>query len=136
MKTLNPYINFAGKCREALAFYQDCFGGEILALQTFAEAPEEVPGASKDNVMHAEFKAESIFFMATDGMGSGVVEGSNISLSLNFTDETEQETIFMALSQGGNVTMPLAEMFWGAKFGSLTDRYGINWMLNCPKSSA
>lgn len=134
MKSLNPYINFSGKCREALNFYKACFNGEIEAISTFDEAPGETDEKFKDNVMHSEFRAEGIFFMATDGMpGRDAVSGDNISLTLQFTDEQEQARIFEALSQGGKITQPLEDTFWGARFGMLVDRYGIHWMLNCAK---
>lgn len=134
MKSLNPYINFSGRCREALDFYKECFNGEIEALSTFAEAPGDTDEKFKDNVMHSEFRAEGVFFMATDGMpGREAVVGDNVFLTIQFTDEQEQARIFDALSQGGKVTQPLEDTFWGARFGMLVDRYGINWMLNCAK---
>lgn len=134
MKSLNPYLNFSGKCREALEFYKECFKGEIETLSTFAEAPGNTDEKSKDNVMHSEFRAEGIFFMATDGMpGREAVTGDNIFLTIQFTDEQEQARIFDTLSQGGKVTQPLEDTFWGSRFGMLVDRYGINWMLDCAK---
>lgn len=132
MKSLNPYINFSGKCKEALQFYKECFNGEIVALNTFAEYPEEIPEEVKSKIMHAEFKAEEIHFMATDGMPNNKnIIGNNITLSIQITDEEEQTKIFNFLAKNGTVTMPLENTFWGARFGMLTDQYDINWMLNC-----
>ncbi len=71
--------------------------------------------------------------MASDGMDNSEPLRSNISLSINLPNEREQETVFNKLAEGGTVTMPLQETFWGAKFGMLTDQFGINWMLNCEK---
>jgi PhnB protein len=137
MKSLNPYINFSGKCREALAFYKECFNGEIPTLSTFADAPGETDEKYKQNVMHSEFRAEGVFFMATDGMPDrDAVIGDNISLTVILTDEQEQTRIFEALSQGGKVVQPLQEAFWGARFGMLVDRYGIHWMLSCTKEDS
>jgi PhnB protein len=137
MKSLNPYINFSGKCREALGFYKECFNGEIPTLSMFADAPGETDEKYKQNVMHSEFRAEGIFFMATDGMpGREAVIGDNISLTVLLTDEQEQTRIFEALSQGGKVVQPLQEAFWGARFGMLVDRYGIHWMLSCTKEDS
>jgi PhnB protein len=134
MKTLNPYINYFGKCREALDFYKKCFGGEIVAAQTFEDAKMEVADEYKQRLIHSEFKAEGIHFMATDGRPDDKpAPGSNISLAINFTDEKEQQTIFDALAEGGTVIMPLGDSFWGARFGMLADRYGVHWMLNCQK---
>jgi len=134
MKSFNPYINFAGNTRAALEFYQQCFNGEILHMQTFGEAQQEVSGEELNRIMHAEFKAEGIHIMASDGMpGDKVTQGDTISLSINFTDEAEQTDIFNSLSNGGIISMPLQDTFWGARFGMLTDRFGIHWMFNCYK---
>ena len=67
MKSVNPYFDFGGRCREALEFYKECFGGEIIELVTYAETPLEVPEQFKQQIMHAKFRAEDIYFMATDG---------------------------------------------------------------------
>jgi PhnB protein len=134
MKTLVPYLTFAGNCREAFEFYKVCLNGEITAIQTFAEAKMEVDDSFKNRILHAEFRAEDVFFMASDGNSGFVVNpGNNISLNLDLTDGKEQERIFKALAEGGAVTMPLQKTFWGATYGMLTDRYGIQWMLNCSK---
>jgi PhnB protein len=94
----------------------------------------EVDDSFKQRIIHAEFRAEDVFFMASDGNSGFVVNpGNNISLTINLTDGQEQERIFKALAEGGIVTMPLHKTFWGATYGMLTDRYGIQWMLNCSK---
>ena len=137
MKTLNPYINFAGKCREAITFYKDCFKGEITALQTYAEAGMDVPEPFKQKVLHSELKAEDIVLMASDGQpGVAVTVGDNITLSIILTDQAEQERIFNVLADGGKVDLALQDTFWGARFGIVTDRYGIHWQLNCDKKPA
>lgn len=137
MKSLNPYINFSGKCREALNFYKECFNGEIERLSTFAEAPGDTDEKVKDNIMHSEFRAEGVFFMATDGMpGREAAVGDNIFLTVQLTDAQEQTRLFDALSRGGRVTQPLEDTFWGSRFGMLVDRYGINWMLDCAKKDS
>lgn len=139
MKQIHPYLNFPGTCREALEFYKECFGGEIQSLQTFGEmpgfeeSPDEVPEEAKKNIMHAEFKAEGIYFMASDGDPRGsVTMGDNVSLSIQLDDSKEQDKIFEKLSQGGRVLMPLEDTFWNSRFGLIADRYGITWMLDCP----
>lgn len=134
MKTLHPYIDFSGKCREALEFYKKCLHGEIVTIQTFGEAPVGAEEKDKQNIMHSEFRAEGIHFMATDGMPDRkATAGDNISLTIQFTDENEQTEIFNALAEGGKVTQPVVDTFWGARFGMLVDRYGIHWMVNCQK---
>ena len=134
MKTIVPYLTFTGNCREAFEFYKECVKGEITSIQTFEEAKMEVDDSFKHRIIHAEFRAEGVHFMASDGMQGFVANpGNNISLDIDLTDEKEQARIFEALAKGGAVTMPLQTTFWGAKYGMLTDRYGIQWMLNCSK---
>jgi len=134
MKNLGFYLTFPGNCEEALNFYKECLKGEIKNLQRFETAPMPVPDNYKKKIINAEFKAEGVFFMASDGMADQPpVIGNNISLSFNITDLKEQEELFNKLSKGGKITMPLQDTFWGARFGMLTDKFGINWMLNCQK---
>jgi PhnB protein len=132
VKTLTPYLSFQGTCEAALSLYADVFGGRITELKRFGDAP---PGASrhpnKDHVMHARFEAEQIQLMASDGREKHATGEPAISLSVEFTDRAEQEVAFEKLSAGGKVTMPLADQFWGARFGMLVDKFGIHWMMNC-----
>jgi PhnB protein len=133
MAILNPYLKFNDrKCREAMNFYQSIFGGE-LTFQTIGDSPmaDEVPAESQDNIMHAEFKAPGILVYASDMMRDKAIVGDNVGLSLNYTDLEEQRKHFEMLSEGGEVFMPLEKAFWGDMFGVVTDKYGIEWMLNC-----
>lgn len=131
MKNLNAYLSFAGNCEEALNFYRDSIGGEVASMMRYADSPMEVPQESAQWVMHAEFRSGDLCFMAADGMpGQEMASGGNVSLMMNLTDGDEQEQVFNALADGGTVTMPLQDTFWGARFGMVTDRYGINWMLH------
>lgn len=135
MREMIPYLNFEGKTKEALEAYTQIFGGEITQIQTFGDVMD-APEDQKNRVMHANFKAEGIHIMASDGRpGQPVPVGETISLSLNLDDEAEQTRIFDALSQGGKVTQPLENAFWGARFGMVTDRFNIHWMLNCQKQA-
>jgi PhnB protein len=132
MKKLVPYLHFVGQCRAALETYKQIFNGEISSLQTYGDSNREADASNKDAVLHSVFDAEGIHFMASDDMrGFQVHPDNNVTLSLDFSDEQEQARVFNALAEGGSVTMPLEKTFWGAKFGMLTDRYGIQWMLNC-----
>ena len=134
MPNLTPYFTFDGNCREAMNFYRDCFKGEITQIQTFAEANMPVDEKMKSHILHAEMRAGEILLMASDGMADFVAQpGNNVSLTVNLTDVKEEERLFAALAAGGKVSMPLQDTFWGARYGMLTDRYGVNWMLNCPK---
>ncbi|MEX0966494.1 MAG: VOC family protein [Bacteroidia bacterium] len=139
MKNLNVYLNFPGNCEEALNFYKDCFKGNIKSKQTYGDAPPDpgmkIPSGHKDKILHSELEADGIYFMACDAMPGqdSVTFGNNVSLSINLDDETEQTRIFDALLKGGTQIMPLENTFWGARFGMLKDKFGINWMLNCQK---
>lgn len=131
MKTFNPYINFSGRCQEALAFYEVALNGKTVMRQTYGQAPQAIAGVNPTHIMHAEFKAEGIYFMATDGMVNHAPPTlNNITLNINFSNPDEQQAVFLSLSENGTVTMDLSETFWGARFGTVTDQFGIQWMLN------
>ena len=132
MKTLNPYINFAGRCQEALSFYENALNGKVVMRQTFGQAPNAAPGVNPALIMHAEFQAEGIYFMATDGMTPEAPASSSlITLNIGFSDVDEQQSVFNALKNGGEEIMPLNDTFWGARFGIVKDPFGVHWMLNC-----
>jgi len=136
MATLNPYLNFAGNTEEAFNFYKSVFGGEFLTLQRFKDTPEagKVPQNEKDMVMHVALPVgKGNTLMATDAlesMGQKLSVGNNIYLSLEAESKEEADKLFKGLSSGGKVTMPLADAFWGAYFGMVTDKFGIQWMVN------
>ena len=133
MEAIVPYLMFNGNAAEALAFYAKAFDGKTLFQQSFGEAPmgNETPDEYKSQIMHATFQAGELTFMVSDNMpGHQVSGGTNLSLSLNFKTVADIDKIFAALSEGATVTMPLQDTFWGAKFGMLTDKFGINWMFN------
>lgn len=127
-----PYFTFDGNCEEALNFYAQAFNGQINNLSRFEGSPAEGMATDKQRVMHAQFEAPRISFMASDsGDESWKAEkGNMVHLSINFDDAVELEKVFTALSDGATITMPLQDTFWGARFGMLTDRFGINWMFN------
>jgi PhnB protein len=133
MEAIVPYLMFNGNTAEALAFYAKAFDGKTLFQQSFGESPmgNETPDEYKSKIMHATFQAGDLTFMVSDSMpGQQVSGGTNLSLSLNFKTVADIDKIFAALSEGAKVTMPLQDTFWGAKFGMLTDKFGINWMFN------
>jgi PhnB protein len=135
---LEPYLFFYGKCEEALTFYKDVFDGEIVSMMRFEGSPMEsqVAPEFKKGVMHATFKSPTVEFMASDGNPSRKFDSGNISLSLATEDENEAQRVFGKLAEGGEVTMPLQAVFWGGTFGTLTDRYGIDWMVSCGHNGA
>lgn len=131
MHAIVPYMTFNGNAKEALAFYAKAFDGKILFQQTFGESPMDSRPDYKDKIMHASFQAGDLTFMVSDCMpGQPVAGGTNTSLSMNFDNVESIDKTFAALSEGATITMPLQDTFWGAKFGMLVDKYGINWMFN------
>ena len=138
---ITTYLNFPGNTEEAFNFYKKIFNGEFTGggLQRFGdiEMPAGAPpmsDADKKLIIHAELTIlGGHVLMATDAsesMGLKVIQGNNMHINLEPESKEETERLFAALSEGGTVTMPLADMFWGAYFASFTDKYGINWMLN------
>jgi len=131
MSKIIAYLNFPGTCREAMTFYQQCLGGE-LHLMGFEGAPgaEQLPEAARNGVMHANLVNGSLTLMASDSPLAPVTNGDSVSLSIDCDSAAEADQLFAALSAGGTVRMPLADQFWGAKFGMLVDKFGINWLVN------
>lgn len=144
---LHAYVFFQGNCQEALNFYAQALDGEIVEFHSYNENSEfakSLPTEWHDKWMHASFKAGEIFFMAADVLSASAGEygaevnypTSPITLSLNFTSEEQEIEVFNQLATDGNVTMPLTDTFWGAKFGMLTNKFGIKWMFNYDKPRA
>lgn len=130
---LAPYLFFHGACEEALNFYAKCLNGHIAHLSRVAGTPaeEHVSPEHRNMVMHATFVAGDVTFMASDGRPGALPDGEDdIVLSLATSDAAEGERVFAALAEGGKVEMPLQDAFWGGRFGQLTDRFGIQWMLS------
>ena len=132
---LNTYLNFDGNCREAFEFYRSVFGGEFSIFQAFRDGPGDMglPEEELDNVMHVSLPVGDSVLMGSDmpsGFGPPHVAGNNFSVSVSLDTREETDRLFAALSDGGAVTMPLQDMFWGSYFGSCTDKFGINWQVN------
>ncbi|MFC5272028.1 VOC family protein [Adhaeribacter terreus] len=133
MAHLTPYLAFNGNCRDAMEFYKTVFGGELM-MQTFGEAPVNASEADKGRIMHAQLSSGNFMLMASDGMPDHPVTfGNSVTISVHPQSKEETEKQFNALSEGGQVTMPLSDTFWGAYFGMLTDKFGIPWMFNFQK---
>jgi PhnB protein len=143
MARLDPYLNFNGNCEEAFNFYRSVFGGEFQGVQRYSDMP---PGAGEGQqdphsqvpnhyVMHISLPiGPNSNLMGSDrpeAMGAAT-PGNNFSISVHTSNDEETDRIFNGLAEGGQVTMPLETQFWGARFGMLTDRFGINWMVNQP----
>lgn len=131
---LNPYLNFDGTAGRAIALYESALGAKTENVMRFGDAPGmgEQPEHNKNRVMHAMLHVGSGVIMVSDTMpGEAATEGSNTHVCLNFDDPNDMTTKFNALAAGGSITTPLQDTFWGAKFGTLTDAFGIRWMFNC-----
>jgi PhnB protein len=129
MNALTPYLNFPGNCREAVTFYKECFDAE-LHITTFGDMNPATPEAQKDAVMHALVRNGAAVLMASDAQFAGFVAGTNVSVSIHPASLEEADRLWAALSVGANIRQPLADAPWGARFGMLTDKFGIHWMLN------
>jgi PhnB protein len=128
---VEPYLFFEGRCEEAIAFYSKAIGAELTMLMRFKENPEPCncqPG-TEDKVMHASFRIGDTTVMASDGRCQGKAAFQGFSLSISVKDESDAERFFSALSEGGEVMMPLAKTFYSPRFGMVTDRFGILWMI-------
>jgi PhnB protein len=134
MKTLNPYLSFTGNCEEALHFYKEALGGEIVELHRYDEMPDS-PAELKEKILHAQLTSGNVSFMCSDTFPQyyEVKKGNDVTMMLGFDNEEEQTKAFEALAQGGTITMPLEDTFWNARFGSLVDKYGFSWSLNYDK---
>ena len=128
---VQPYINFDGRCEEALAFYGRVLGAEVSSLMRFKDAPDQgmIPPGSANRVMHATFRVGDTEMLAMDGRGEGKTNFQGISLALTASNAAEVERVFAGLSDGGKVEMPLGKTFFSPMFGMVRDKFGITWML-------
>ena len=132
MKEIVTYLNFDGNCGDAMKFYARCLDAELY-LMPFSEMPE-YPKEAKDRIMHARLSKGSAVIMASDTMpGMSFQPGNNFSICIGCENVEELEKVFSALSEKGKITMALQDTFWGARFGMLTDQFGIQWMFNFEK---
>lgn len=118
-----------------MQFYKDIFGGELMFM-TLGSTPmaQDTPADKHDLIMHSTLKKGSWVLIGSDMMRDKAVIGDNVGVSIECENETELRTIFEKLAQGGDVFMAPEDAFWGAVFAMVTDRYGVEWMLNAPKT--
>ena len=132
---VQPYLTLGGRCEEAINFYRTAIGAQLDMLLRFSESPEPMPPGMlkpgfENKVMHSSFRVGESTIMASDGCGGeSTISGFSLSLSLTVPTVADAERVFAALSDGGNVTMPLNKTFWSPSFGMLTDRFGVSWMI-------
>jgi PhnB protein len=138
MQLVHVYVNFPGTTREAMKYYETVFGTRITAMQTFGETSfaGNVPDAVKGKIMHSELPiTEAVHLMASDeveGMGPPKKQGNDFHIVLVAKDKDEADRAFKALSDGGEVTMNIANSPWGPYFGMCVDRFGVQWMISLP----
>jgi PhnB protein len=130
---INPYLNFDGQCKAAFEFYAQCLGGKIVFMQTHGDSPmaEHTPPDWHDRILHAQLAVGDMVLMASDTPPGSYnpPQGLYLLLAVETTDEAER--IFQRLAENGSVQMPIAETFWAARYGLVTDQYGTPWMINC-----
>lgn len=127
--TANPYLIFYGNCEEAMGFYKNALKGD-LELITYKNSPIDIPDEYNNKILHAILKFGDAVIMATDSMmGPKVFNYNNVHIYISSKDPKEAEQFFNELIIDGKITMPFKETFWNSKFGALTDKYGVNWMI-------
>jgi PhnB protein len=136
MLGIKPYISFKGNCQDAINFYKERLGAEVLFLQRYGDSPMAGKGPD-DKIMHCSLKIGDSVIMACDNVfedHNPTVVGNNITLTIGTPDISEADNAFEQLSEDATIVMPMQETFWAERFGMLTDKFGINWMFNCEKS--
>jgi PhnB protein len=131
---IQPYLFFDGRCEEALEFYRKTLGAQVVDLLRFKDNPEacavgHVPPGGENKVMHASFKVGEMTIMASDGHCTQRPEFKGFSLALSVPDAAAAQRTFGALSDGGQVQMPLGKTFFSPSFGMVADRFGVAWMV-------
>jgi PhnB protein len=133
---LNAYLNFNGRCREAMTFYQQCLGGELM-MQKIAESPMAVQMTSEAGaqILHSSLIRNGILLIqGSDKLGASLKQGNSVILCLNCSSDDEIYTFFKKLSAGGEIKMPLHQSVWGFTYGELTDKFGMLWMFKHTKN--
>lgn len=133
---VQPYVFFNGRCDEAIEFYRQALGAELTFRMRFGEMPagpdgaNAIPPGSEDRIMHASLQIGDSTVYVSDGRETGQPDYKGFMLSIQLKDVAKAERAFAALSEGGQVVMPLCQTFWSAKFGMVTDKFGVEWMVN------
>jgi len=135
---IQPYLNFDGRCEEAINFYKKALGAELTGLMRYSETPDAPPPGmvapgSENKVCHAAFRIGESTVMASDGGCRGKSDFQGITLNLSVASEAEADRAFAALTEGGKVTMPLMKTFFSPRFGMVQDRFGVSWMIYLPR---
>ena len=135
MLGVKPYIAFKGNCEEAVNFYKERLGAEVLYTQRYGDSPMAGKGPD-DKIMHCSIKIGDSVVMACDNIfedKNPTTVGNNITLAIGTNDVEQADATFDKMSEGATIIMPMQETFWAQRFGMLTDKFGINWMFNVDK---
>jgi len=128
---LTPYIHFAGNAEEALNFYKEVLNGEVVMLSRYGDSPVPADEDYKQKIIHARLVfGENMIMISDTFKGNAVHTNGNIQLSVDVPDKLQLETVFGKMAAGGKIVMPLQDQFWGATFGMLQDKFGVNCMFN------
>ena len=132
MKSVTTYLHFNGNCREAMQFYQKCLGTEIQITPVMDAQGKPITEAGA-RIMHSQLlrDGQPLLQASDDQSGSPLQSGNNFQVAVDCESVEEIDRLFAALNQGGKVRFPLGNAPWGARFGMLTDKFGIQWLLNC-----
>lgn len=132
---LNPYLSFAGNCAEAFALYAQSLGGNVVFTMRYGESPmaEQIPPGFRDKIMHTRMEVAGFTLMGSDAPPDRYTRPAGTMITVSVDAPAEADRVFAALAEGGQVSMPIQETFWARRFGMLTDRFGIPWMVNCEK---
>ena len=135
MSVINPYFTFGGNCREAMLFYRQCFGGELL-FQTVGEisVPGKMTKGVKNLILQATLTKGKMVIMGSDMVPeNGLIRGNDVAIVLHPESREELDNWYKQLSAGGEVTYPLQQTHWGAMFGAVTDKFGNQWLFSYKK---
>lgn len=133
---INPYLLFTGQCEEAFKFYEKLLGGKIETMMPHKGSPAEngVPPEWREKILHARMTVGDQVLLASDAPPGHQSKPQGFSVSISVSDPVEADRIYNALAEDATaITMPIQETFWARRFGMLTDRFGIPWMINCEK---
>jgi PhnB protein len=137
IKSLSPYVNFNGTATQAISLYEHVLGATRANVVRAGDVPgTNVPPDQMDRVLHGVLMLGGVQLMLSDATPNTFTERSSLHVVLEWTDFAEMTQRFAALAESGSVTVPIQDTFWGAKFGMLTDRFGVSWMFNCPVPGA
>jgi PhnB protein len=132
---LNTYLHFNGQCEDAFKFYEKCLDGKITFMMPHEGTPvaDKVPPEWGKKILHATLSVGDDLLQGADAPPNHYQKPQGFSVSISMKDPAEADRVFHALAENGTVQMPIQETFWAVRFGMVTDRFGIPWMINCGK---